>query len=52
MNDYGLFIFLAYGVTALVISALTLRILLDYRHLRAELARLEKSRLADRGDTP
>jgi heme exporter protein CcmD len=47
MNDYGLFIFLAYGVTAVTIFAMTARIVVDYRHLRAELAQLERTRSTD-----
>ncbi len=42
------YIALAYGVTFVVIGATALRIVLDYRRLRAELAQLEK----DRGGSP
>ncbi|MBI1868226.1 MAG: heme exporter protein CcmD [Methylocystis sp.] len=35
------YIALAYGVTTLVVVAVALHIVLDYRRLRAELARLE-----------
>ncbi len=38
------YIALAYGVTFLVIGAVALRIALDYRRLRAELAQLDKGR--------
>lgn len=36
------YILLAYGVTAVVVLTLTTRILLEYRRLRADLARLER----------
>jgi heme exporter protein CcmD len=44
MNDYGLYIVLAYGVTAAAIGAVSARIILDYRRLLSELERLERSR--------
>lgn len=44
MNEsYGVFIVLAYGLTAIVIGGLALRIILEHRRLRAELARLERT---------
>lgn len=39
MNEHAGFILLAYGITTLVIGGIALRIILDYRRLRAELAR-------------
>lgn len=52
MNDehWG-YILLAYGVTAATLLALVLRILFDYRRLRAELARLEQRGGDDQGDS-
>ncbi|PWB82583.1 MAG: heme exporter protein CcmD [Methylocystaceae bacterium] len=44
------YIALAYGVTAVIVLALVLRNLLDYRRLSAELARLERKGAEDRGE--
>jgi heme exporter protein CcmD len=44
MNEsYGIFIVLAYGLTAIVIGGLALRIILEHRRLRVELGRLEQT---------
>jgi heme exporter protein CcmD len=40
-EDYGTFIFLAYGVTAMTIGVVTAKIIFEHRRLRTELARLE-----------
>jgi heme exporter protein D len=40
MNDHAFFVVLSYGVAFLVIGGMALRIVLDYRRLREELARL------------
>ncbi len=50
MSDYSFFIGAAYGVAALVIGAITLRIVLDYRRLRGELARYGAAGARDPGD--
>ena len=41
--DYGVFIWSAYGVTGLVVAALLLRAVLDYRAQLKALARLENA---------
>jgi heme exporter protein CcmD len=41
-ENYSVFIFLAYGVTVTTIGVVTARIVIEYRRLRAELARLER----------
>lgn len=45
------YIALAYGVTAATILFLLIRILLEHRRLRGELARLEKNGAVDCGET-
>lgn len=40
-EQHWTFVALAYGVTFVVIGVIAARIILDYRRLRAELARLE-----------
>ena len=50
MNDsHWSYIALAYGVTFVTIGAIALRIILDYRRLRAELSRYEAT-TAKKGD--
>lgn len=49
-DDHWGYILLAYGVTAATILILLLRILLDHRRLRAELARLVGEGAEDRGE--
>jgi heme exporter protein D len=39
MNEHGSFVAIAYGVAFLTIGGMAARIILDYRRLRAELAR-------------
>ena len=49
MNEtHWTYIALAYGVTAATILFLLIRILLEHRRLRGELARLEKNGAVDR----
>ena len=38
MSDHGAFVALAYGIAFLTIGGMALRIILEYRRLRAELA--------------
>ncbi len=42
-ESYATFIVLAYGLTFAVIGGVALRIILEHRRLRAELARLERT---------
>lgn len=46
------YIALAYGVTLLVVGALALRIVLEHRRLRAELARLEATAVNKQSEAP
>lgn len=46
------YVALAYGVAFLVIGGAALRIFLDFRRLRAELARFGEKGLRDEGDAP
>lgn len=39
MSDHGSFVALAYAVAALTIGGIAVRIILDYRRLKTELAR-------------
>jgi heme exporter protein D len=39
MSEHGSFVAIAYGVAFLTIGGMAARIILDYRRLRAELAR-------------
>jgi heme exporter protein D len=48
MNDHAFFVVFSYGVAFLVIGGMALRIVLDYRRLREELARLGAAAASDR----
>jgi heme exporter protein CcmD len=50
-DEHWGYIVLAYGVTAVTILILLIRILLEQRRLGRELARLEKNGAGDRGET-
>ncbi len=50
MNDHLFFIVASYGVAFLVIGGMALRIVLDYRRLRDELARRGAVATGDRED--
>lgn len=50
MNDYWAYVGAAYGVAILTIGALTARIILDYRRLRAALARYGAAGARDEGE--
>jgi len=51
MSEHSSFIILAYGVTTVVIGGVALRIILEYRRLRAELARFGAKGQRDEGET-
>jgi heme exporter protein CcmD len=50
-DEHWGYIALAYGVTAATILILLIRILLEHRRLRGELARLDKNGAGERGET-
>jgi heme exporter protein D len=50
VNDYSFFIWAAYGVAGVTIGVMALRIVLEYRRLRAELARYGAAGARDMGD--
>ncbi|WP_292531012.1 heme exporter protein CcmD [Methylocystis sp.] len=50
MSDHWLYIAAAYGAAAVTLGVVTLRIVLDYRRLRAALARFGAAGARDQGD--
>ncbi|MBM3577433.1 MAG: heme exporter protein CcmD [Alphaproteobacteria bacterium] len=50
MSDHWFYIAAAYGVTIVTLGVVTLRIILDYRRLRAELARFGAAGSRDQGE--
>ena len=50
MSDHWTYIAAAYGVTVVTLGVVTLRIVLDYRRLRAALARFGAAGARDQGD--
>jgi heme exporter protein D len=50
MNDHWAYVGAAYGVAIVTIGAVALRIILDYRRLRAALARFGAMGARDEGD--
>ncbi|MGD9540932.1 heme exporter protein CcmD [Methylocystis sp.] len=50
MSDHWFYIGAAYGVTFVTLGVVTLRIVLDYRRLRAALARFGAAGARDQGE--
>ncbi len=50
MSDHWFYIAAAYGVTFVTLGVVTLRIVLDYRRLRAALTRFGAAGARDQGD--